>query len=87
MKVKKVILQAYYSLDDGYISFPDNPLHNKTYKNVNVKFEKVARTICGVRFDWDVINIEGHEPIECELLNHYKDPNGTLIIRLCQDWG
>ena len=87
MKIKNVVLQTYYSLDDSYILFPENPLHNKNYKNVEVKLEKKARIMCGIKFDYDVINIKGQEPIECELISYYKDPNGTLVIRICQDWG
>jgi hypothetical protein len=87
MKVKKVVLHTYYNLDGEYIPFPDNPLHNQTYENVNVVFKKEINVIHGMRFISDIIDIQGHESIDCELINHYKDPNGTLIIRLCQDWG
>lgn len=87
MKVKRVMLQAYYDLGGEYISFPDNPLHNKTYNNVNVKIRQVTRTICGIEFTMDVIEIEGKEPIECELVNKYTTMDGTMVISLCQDWG
>ena len=87
MKFRKVVLQTYYDLDGEYISFPENPLHNKLYENVEVKFEKKINIIHGMRFIWDVIKIPGQEPIECEMLNHYRDPNGILVIRICQDWG
>ena len=87
MKEKKVILQAYYRLDDGYISFPENPLHGKEFYNVNVKFTTRPQIIGGVKFEWDVIEIEGEEPIECEVIGHIHRTDGTSIIQICQDWG
>ena len=87
MKVKKVVLKAYYSLDDGFIPFDSNPLHNKTYENVEVNIKETIKTICGIDFAVDVIEIEGQEPIECELVSERTDENGKLIIGICQDWG
>ena len=87
MKVKKVLLQAYYDLDGEYLPFPDNPLHGKVFENVDVKFATRIDTIGGLNFEVDVIEIEGQEPIECELVGRKNAPDGTLIIKLCQDWG
>ena len=87
MKVKKAVIKAYYNLGEEFISFPDNPLHGKSYENVNVKFKKETHKICDTTYVVDVIEIEGQEPIECELVGKYTDPNDTLIIAICQDWG
>ena len=87
MKVKKVLLQAYYDLNGEYLVFPDNPLHNQTFENVDVKISKTTNTICGIRFAVDVITISGQEPIECKLVSRRKNAEGTLVIQLCQDWG
>ena len=87
MKYKKVILQAYYGLDDGYFEFPQNPLHGKTFYNVNVEFSETTQIIHGIEFVWDVIEIEGEEPIECELVGQIHRTDGTLIIQICEDWG
>ena len=88
MKVKKVMLKTYYNLSGDYIQFDSNPLYNQTYENVNVEFKEVTRTICGIDFDTDVVEIEGQEPIECELVGTYHEPESdTLIIKICQDWG
>lgn len=86
MKVKSAVLRAYYDLDETYIEFPENPLHGRVYNDVDVEFDEVTRKICGIDFVFDVIKIEGEEPIECELLDYYYS-NGALIIELCQDWG
>ena len=87
MKAKKVILQTYYNLDGNYIVWEYDPLHNTEYENANVKIKRVKRTLCGITFDIDVIDIEGYEPIECELLGALNESDGTLIIQICQDWG
>lgn len=87
MKIKKVVLQAYYGLDDGYISFPENPLHGKEFHNVEVEFSTKTNIVCGVAFEWDVVEIEGEEPIQCELVGKTYLPDGTLIIKICEDWG
>lgn len=87
MKVKKAVINAYYNLGEEFILFSDNPLHGKSYENVNVKFKKLIRTICGISFDVDVIEIEGQEPIECQLVGKHINPDGTLIIQICEDWG
>lgn len=88
MKVKKAILKAYYGLDEEYIPFDSNPLHNKIFENVKVSFKEEVRTICGIDFAVDVVEIEGQEPIECELVGTYQESeSGTLIIKICQDWG
>jgi hypothetical protein len=86
--MKRVVLKAYYSLDDGYIPFDSNPLHNQTYENVGVTFKEEVRTICGIDFAVDVVEIDGQEPIDCELIGTYHEPESdTLIIKICQDWG
>ena len=87
MKVKKVILKAYYGLDGEYIPFDSNPLHDTSYENVEVVISQKERVICGINFVEDVVEISGQEPIECELVGTYEDSDGTLIIRICQDWG
>jgi small-conductance mechanosensitive channel len=87
MKVKKVKLTTYYNIDGEYLSFPDNPLHNKVYENVNVKVNKTIRTIAGIDFEVDIIKITGCEDIECEFISQCLAPDGTLVIKLCQDWG
>lgn len=87
MKYDKVILQAYYGLDDGYIEFPENPLHGKTFYNVSVEFSETTQIIGGIEFVWDVVEIEGEEPFECELVGTTRLSDGTLIIKICEDWG
>ena len=87
MKYKKVVLQAYYGLDDGYIPFPENPMHGKEFYNVNVEFSETVQIISGIEFVWDVIEIEGEEPFECELVGTTRLSDGTLIIKICEDWG
>ena len=84
---KKVILQTYYNLNGEYSTFPDNPLHNKTYTNVGVKITKDHRTTCGVGYEVDVVRIEGQRPIDCELVGQRIGADGTLVIGICQDWG
>jgi len=83
---KNVTLLTYYALDDGYISFDGNPLHNTTYKNVDVIIREETQLICDIEFNVNVIEISGQEPIECELIDYIEDGN-DLIIKLCQDWG
>lgn len=87
MKVKKVLLRGYYNLDGEYLPFADNPLHGKTFSNVDVSFSEHTRNIGGVAYVSDIVNIEGCEPIECELVGHHKTADGTLVISICQDWG
>lgn len=88
MKVKKAIIKAYYGLDGEYIPFDSNPLHNTSYENVSVTIKQVTKTIYGIDLDMDVVEISGQEPIECELVGTYQDSgSGTLIIKICQDWG
>lgn len=86
MKVNKVIIKAYYDLDGDLILFPDNPLHGKSYENVEVAIKQEIHEICGISFEVDIIKIEGQEPIECELIDTI-DLDDTLIIKICQDWG
>lgn len=86
MKVKKAIIKAYYNLNGDLISFPDNPLHGKSYADVEVVIKQKIHEICGIPFEVDIIEIEGQEPIECELIDTvYIDE--ALIIKICQDWG
>ena len=87
MKVKKLILKALYCLNGDYIPFPQNPLHNTTYENVDVKIGKRTEMLCGETYVIDVISIGEQEPIECELVSSRRDANGTLTIGICQDWG
>lgn len=87
MKVKNVIIHTYYGLGEEYIPFPENPLHGSSYTNVEVSFKTTTQNISGIEFVWDIIEIEGEEPIECELVDYYVDGNGLLIIKICQDWG
>lgn len=87
MKIKKLLIRTYYGLHGDYIEFPDNHLNGKTYENVNVKLKRETRTIHGLDFTIDIVDIEGQEPIECELVARRKDVSGTLIIDICQDWG
>lgn len=85
---KKVTLLTYYNLDGDYITFPDNPLHGKTYKNVGVVISDKISATCGIKFREQIIYItnSNEEPIGCELLDCIEDGD-DLIIRLCQDWG
>jgi hypothetical protein len=87
MKYNKVVLQAYYGLGEGYIEFPENPLHGKEFYNVEVEFTTKTNIISGVEFIWDVIKIEGEEPIECELVGQIHLTDDTMIIQICEDWG
>ena len=87
MKYKKVVLEAYYELNDGYISFPENPIDGKEFHNVNVEFTTRPWSVGGVKFEWDVIKIDGEEPIECEIIGQIHRTDGTMIIQICQDWG
>lgn len=87
MKTKRVVLQGYYNLNGEYLLFEDNPLHGNTYDNVNVAISKETRTIGNQTYAVDVVNIEGCEPIECELVGQRKTEDGTLVISICQDWG
>lgn len=88
MKYSKVTLRTFYNLHGEYMRFDSNPLNNQTYENVEVEFKEKTRTICGIDFVEDVVEIEGQEPIECELVGTYHEPESdTLIIKICQDWG
>lgn len=86
MKAKKVILKTYYCLSGEYILFEDNPLHNRSYDNVKVEIKQLTRKIYDINIDFDVIKIEGQEPIECEFIS-ISELDDKLIIKLCQDWG
>lgn len=86
MKATKAIIKAYYNLGEELILFPDNPLHNQTYENVEIEIKNEIHEICGIPFDVDIVEIEGQEPIECQLIGT-TDCDGTLIIKICQDWG
>ena len=87
MKVKKLVIKALYSLNEEYIPFPQNPLHGTTYENVDVEIGKRIETIGSNSYAIDVITINGQEPIECELVSRHMDANGTLTLKICQDWG
>lgn len=87
MKVKSVVLHGYYNLDGNYLLFDENPLHGKTFSDVDVSFSQNVRTIGDIDFVSDVVLIEGCEPIECELVGHRKLADGTLVVSICQDWG
>ena len=86
MKVNKVIIKAYYNLGEEFLLFPDNPLHDKSYENVSVVFKHEIHKIGDISFDVDIVEIEGEEPIECQLLDAI-DFDDTLLIKICQDWG
>jgi hypothetical protein len=86
MKVKKVIIKAYYNLGEEFLLFPDNSLHGKSYENVSVVIKNKIREICGISYESDIIEIEGEEPIECQLLDAV-DIEGLLLLKICQDWG
>lgn len=87
MKAKKLLIQAYYGLGDEYISFPDNPHHNKTFENVDVKITEKRIVIAGESFTVDVVTISGQDPIECEVIGEVHRTDGTVVIDICQDWG
>lgn len=87
MEVKKLLIRALYGLHGEYIEFPDNPLHGKEYHNVNVDFKTSVNKIHGIEFTTDVIEIEGEEPIECEIICRVSRTDGTEIVDICQDWG
>lgn len=82
MKEKRVVLRCCYNLSGEYLPFEHNPLHGKTFNNVNVEITKETTFV-----ECDVIKIEGYEPIECELVRQHKTADGTLLIFICQDWG
>lgn len=86
MVVSKLILKAYYSIDGEYLPFPDNPLHDKTFENVDVEVKNEIRTLRGIEFEVTVIEIAGQEPIECELCS-MEIKGADLILHICQDWG
>ena len=85
--MKSVVLWTYYNLDGEYIPFPENPMHGKEYRNVEVGLQEKINVIHGVEFITDVICIEGEEPIECELVGEIPVNGDSLIIKICQDWG
>lgn len=77
-KYDEVKILTYYALDHGYISFPDNELNGKTFKNVTVEIKNE---------EWgDEICIEGETPIKCDLVQKIEN-DGILILKICQDWG
>lgn len=85
---KRVTLQTYYNLDGDYITFPDNPLHGKTYQNVGAIISNRTRSVCGIQFTEQVVYIinSDEEPIGCELVD-IVERDDNLIISICQDWG
>lgn len=77
-KYNEVKILTYYALSHGYISFPDNKLNNKVFKNVTIEIKNE---------EWgDEICIENENPIQCELVEKIEN-NGNLILKICQDWG
>ena len=85
-KYEKVLILAYYNLDGDYLTFEENDLHNKTFKDVFVEIKTEIRKILGIDFAVDVICIDGEKPIECELVK--KEVLGkNLTLSICQDWG
>lgn len=86
---KKVKFEAVYSLDDGYIPFPDNPNHGKEFENVSVEIKKEKQNWHGIQVEVDVIRIGGENPltIECELVKKTVTGDGTLVLQICEDWG
>ena len=87
MKEKKVTIKAYYCLNGEYTTFPHNPLHNKTFENVDVKITNRIEKIAGESYKIDVVKIGKEDPIDCELVSRKKASDGTLVIGICQDWG
>lgn len=90
----KVRLEGVYSLDDGYIPFPDNPYHGKEYENVPVTIKKETQTYLGFSVKVDVVRIgeptkNGIFPvvIDCELVSKKVTNDGTLVLQICNDWG
>ena len=83
---KKVKILAFYDLDEEYISFPENPLHNQTFENVAVDIKKGKTKISDMVFEYDKVCIQGEEPFECDLIDKYMDGD-TLVLKICQDWG
>lgn len=87
MKVKKLLLRAYYESDGEYIFFPDNPHHNECFENVDVEITEKPIVLAGEKYVFDVVTISGQEPIECEVLDEVHRTDGTVVIDICQDWG
>lgn len=87
MRAKRVVLKGYYNLGDEYLVFEENPLHGKTYDDVEVSIDTKLYNRSYGTIVYDVVNIEGCEPIECELVNCYRTTDGTWNIGICQDWG
>lgn len=83
---KEVKILTYYDLEGEYILFPENPLHNKVFENINVNIKNRIVEILNAKYEEQVIYIEGEEPIECELINKFMDKD-TLVLEICQDWG
>lgn len=88
-KYPKIRFEGMYSTGEGYISFPYNSYHGKEYENVSVKTEKEIRTYSGIEVETDVIYVKGENTfeIECELVGTKTLPDGTLVLKICQDWG
>lgn len=81
-----VCIKAFYCLDGEYISFSHNPLHNTTYKHVNVEIVNHTHNLYGIEYVSQLITIGNEEPIECEYLGS-RCSDDDLIIDICQDWG
>jgi hypothetical protein len=86
MRAVDVKIETYYNLDGSYVSFPQNPLNGTMYNNANVDISTEKRTIAGMTFLVDVVQINNEPAIECELVKTRRD-NKTLVLGVCQDWG
>ena len=86
---KKVRFEGMYNTGNEYISFPHNEHHNKEFENVPVSIKKEIRSICGIDVEMDVIRVGDNKPleIECELVKKEIHKDGTLVLKICQDWG
>lgn len=81
------IIKSWYCLDGEYIPFPDNPLNDTEYTNVDVTIHDTLYTCCGITVKCQRINIIGQEPIDCELVSFSETSDGKLILNICEDWG
>lgn len=93
---KKVRLEGMYCLNGEYTTFTHNPYHGKEFENVPVTIKKEIRKFFGHDVEVDVISIgenvklpdwDNFITIDCELVSKTLTKDGTLILRICQDWG
>lgn len=82
-----VIIKSWYCLDGEYLYFPDNPINNTEYSNVDITICDTVQNYTNMVIKGQLITITGQEPIFCELVSFSEAPNGNLIINICEDWG